>query len=89
MFEDIRYERSWILLVSLINPHTLTQTRFTKDEIKKKENLALEKLHRQKTLKEFVARQKIDWYFLFNKCPILIWMDVEIQNYQKQKSWLN
>ena len=55
MFEDVRYERSLILLLSLPDPDILKQSKFTDDEIEIIKNLALEKLHRQRILKEHVA----------------------------------
>ena len=55
MFEDIRHERSLILLLSLIEPDKLKQSKFTDPEIEIIKNLALEKLHRQRILKEVVA----------------------------------
>ena len=55
IFEDIRYDRSLILLLSLIEPDILKQSKFTNYEIEIIKNLALEKLHRQRILKEVVA----------------------------------
>ena len=55
MFEDIRHERSLILLLSLTDPDILKQSKFTDDEINIIKNLALEKLHRQRILKEYHA----------------------------------
>ena len=55
IFEDIRYERSLILLLSLLEPSILTQSKFTDHEIEIIKNIALEKLHRQRNLKEIVA----------------------------------
>ena len=55
IFEDIRHERSLILLLSLTDPDILKQSKFTDDEINIKKNLALEKLHRQRILKEYHA----------------------------------
>ena len=52
MFEDIRHERSLILLLSLTHPDILRQSKFTDYERKKIKNIALEKLHRQGLLKE-------------------------------------
>ena len=52
LFEDSRHERSLILLLSLTDPDILRQSKITDDEIKKIKNLAFEKLHRQKCLKE-------------------------------------
>ena len=50
IFEDVRHERSLILLLSLIERDILKQSKFTHHEIDIK-NLALEKLHRQQILK--------------------------------------
>ena len=55
IFEDIRHERSLILILSLIGPDILNQSKFTDHEIEIIKNIALEKLHRQKNLKEIVA----------------------------------
>ena len=55
IFEDIRYERCLILLLSLVEPNILHQNKFTDHEIEIIKNLALEKFHRQKNLKEIVA----------------------------------
>ena len=55
IFEDIRYERGLILLLSLIEPGILIQSKFTHHEIEIIKNIALEKLHRQRILKEYHA----------------------------------
>ena len=55
IFEDIRYERGLILLLSLVEPDILKQSKFTDYEIEINKNIALEKLHRQKNLKEIIA----------------------------------
>ena len=55
LFDDIRHERSLILFLSLIEPDILKQSKFTDDEIEIIKNLALEKLHRQRILKEYHA----------------------------------
>ena len=55
LFDDVRHERSMILLLSLIDPDILRQSKFTDDEIEIIKNLALEKLHRQRILKEYHA----------------------------------
>ena len=54
-FEDVRHERSLILLLSLTDSDKLEQSKFTDDEINIIKNLALEKLHRQRILKKYVA----------------------------------
>ena len=53
LFEDVRHERSLILLLSLTDPYILKQSKFTDVEIEIIKNLALEKLHRQRILKEY------------------------------------
>ena len=55
MFEDVRHERSLILLLSLTDPDILTQSKFTDHEIDIIKNLAPEILYRQRVLKEHVA----------------------------------
>ena len=55
IFEDVRHKRSLILLLSLTDPDILKQSKFTDDEINIIKNLALEKLHRQRILKEYHA----------------------------------
>ena len=45
MFEDVRHERSLILLLSLTDPDLIEQSKFTDDEINIIKSLALEKLH--------------------------------------------
>ena len=44
LFEDIRYERSLILLLSLTNPDDLKQSKFTDDEINKAKNSCFRKI---------------------------------------------
>ena len=53
LFDNIHYERSLIFLLSLTDPDILRQTKFIDDEIEIIKNLALEKLHRQRMLKEY------------------------------------
>ncbi len=60
IFEDIRYERGLILLLSLVEPDILTQSKFTDHEIDIIKNLALEKLYRQRILKEVVAMDLLE-----------------------------
>ena len=63
IFEDIRYERSLILLLSLTEPDILKQSKFTDHEIEIIKNIALEKLFRQKNLKEIVAVDLLEKQF--------------------------
>ena len=55
MFEDVRHERSSILLLSLTDADILRQSKVTDHEIDIYKNLDLEKLHRQRIFKEQVA----------------------------------
>ena len=55
IFEDIRYERSLIILLSLREPDILKQSKFNDHEIEIIKNIALEKIFRQRHLKEIVA----------------------------------
>ena len=63
MFEDLRHERSLILLQSLTDPDILKQSKFTDDEINIIKNLALDKLHRQRILKEHIAMDLLEKQF--------------------------
>ena len=63
MFEDVRHERSLILLLSLTDPDISKQSKVTDDEINIIKNLALEKLHRQRILKEHVAMDLLENQF--------------------------
>ena len=50
IFEDVRHERSLIILLSLTDPDILKQSKFTDDEMNIIKNLPLEKLYRQRIL---------------------------------------
>ena len=63
IFEDIRHERSLILLLSLTEPDILKQSKFTDHEIEIIKNIALEKIFRQKNLKEIVALDLLEKQF--------------------------
>ena len=55
IFEDVRHERSLILLLGLVEPSILKQSNFTDHQIEIMKNLALEHLQRQRILKEHIA----------------------------------
>ena len=55
IFEDIRHERSLILILSIVEPDILKQSKFADHEIDLIKNIALEKSHRQRNLKEIFA----------------------------------
>ena len=63
IFEDVRHERRLILLLSLVEPSILKQSNFTDHEIETIKNLALEKLHRQRILKEHIAMDLLEKQF--------------------------
>ena len=63
IFEDIRYERCLVLLLSLVEPDILSQSKFTDHEIDIIKNIALEKLHRQRNLKEIFALDLLEKQF--------------------------
>ena len=52
IFEDIRHERSLILILSIVEPDVLRQSKFTDYEIDIFKSIAPEKLCRQRTLKK-------------------------------------
>ena len=63
IFEDVRHERSLILLLSLTDGDILRQSKFTDDEIEIIKNIALEKLYRQRILKEHIAMDLLEKQF--------------------------
>ena len=69
--EDVRHERSLILLLSLVESSILKQSKLTDHEIEIINNLALEEVHRQRILKEHIALVLLKKNnFLNNKWPI-------------------
>ena len=60
VFEVVKYERSLILLLSLTHPDILKQSKFTDDEIEIIKYITLEKLHRQRILKEHIAMNLLE-----------------------------
>ena len=63
LFEDVRYERGLVLLLSLVEPDILKQSKFTNDEIEIIKNIALDKIHRQRILKEIKAMDLLEKQF--------------------------
>ena len=63
LFEDKRHERSLILLLSLVEPSILVQSKFTDHEIEIIKNKALEKVFRQRNLKEIFALDLLEKQF--------------------------
>ena len=63
VFEDVRYERGIILLLSLAEPEILRQSKFLDHEIENIKSIALKKIHRQRTFKEFIALELLEKQF--------------------------
>ena len=63
IFEDVRHERSLILLLSLVEPDILKQSKFTDHEIDIIKNIDLEKLHRERNIKEIIALDLLEKQF--------------------------
>ena len=53
LLEDVTRERSLITLLSLRDPDISKQSKFIDDELNILKNLALERLHRQRLLKDY------------------------------------
>ena len=63
IFEDVKHERNLVLLLSLVEPDVLKQSKFRDLEIGIIQNIALEKMYRQRNLKEFVALDLLENQF--------------------------
>ena len=63
IFEDIRQERSLIILLSVTDAVISSQSKFTDHEISFMKDLAVEKLHRQRILKETVSMDLLEKQF--------------------------
>ena len=63
IFESIVYERSLILLLSLVEPDILRQSKFLDHKIEIIKNIALQKVHRQRNLKEIIALKLLEKQF--------------------------
>ena len=63
IFEVIRHERSLILLLSIVEPDILRQSKFLDHEIEDIKNNALEKLLRQRNLIEINALDLLEKQF--------------------------
>ena len=62
-FEHVRHERKLILLLSLVEPDILEQSKFTEDEVDIVKKIALEKLHRPRIVKENVSLDLLEKQF--------------------------
>ena len=63
LFEDFRHERSIILLLSIVEPDILRQSKFLDHEIEIIKNIAPEKIHRQRNLTEIFALELLEKQF--------------------------
>ena len=63
IFEDVRHERSLILLISLKHSDMLKQSKVTDDERIMITNFAVENLHRHRILNEYVACSLLEGQF--------------------------
>ena len=63
IFEDVRHERSLILLRSIVEPDILRQSKFLDHEIEIIKNIALEKLNRHRNLQEMIAMDLLEKQF--------------------------
>ena len=59
-FEDIRHERSLFLLISLVEPNKIRQSKFLDHDIDIIKNIAFEKLHSQRNLKEIISLELLE-----------------------------
>ena len=67
LFEDVRHDRSRTFLLSLVEPGILKQSKITDNEVSKIGDIALEKIHRQRNLREYVAMNLLGEKFLITK----------------------
>ena len=63
IFGDVRHERSLILSLSLVETSILKKIKITDHEIDFIKDIALQKLHRQRNLKEIVALDLLEKQF--------------------------
>ena len=63
IFKDVRYERSLVLLLSKVEPDILRQSNILDHEIGNIKNITLEKLHRQRNLREIIALELLEKQF--------------------------
>ena len=63
IFEDVGHERSLILLLSIVEPDKLRQSKFLDHEIENIKNIALERLYRLRNLEETIALEFLEKQF--------------------------
>ena len=57
LVEDVRYERSLVLVLGVTDEGILKQSRFTENEIKIIQDIALQKVHRPRSIKDCKAME--------------------------------
>ena len=60
IFEDVRHERSLILLLAIVEPDLLRQSKFLDHDIEIIKDIGLENLNRQRTRKEIIALELLE-----------------------------
>ena len=63
LFEDVGHERSLVFLLSQAEPDILKQSKITDHEINIIKDIALDKIHRQRILKEIKAMDLLEKQF--------------------------
>ena len=63
IFQDVRHERSLILLLLIVEPDILRQIKFLDHEMEIFKNIAPEYLHRKRNLKGIIALQLLEKQF--------------------------
>ena len=63
LFDNIHYERSLLLILSLTDSNILIQSGLTNDQINIINNIALQKVKRQVDLKQYVALDLLEKQF--------------------------
>ena len=65
LFEYIRYERSLVLVLNRVEPDISKQTKFTDSQGSIMKDMALEKIFRQRNLKEYFAMDLLEKQFSY------------------------
>ena len=65
ILEDVRHERALIILLSIVEPDIIKESKFLHHKIEIIKNIALEKIHRQRILNENncfrITRKTVFW----------------------------
>ena len=63
LFKDIRFERTPILILSIVEPEILKQSKFTDNEVSTIKDIALGKIFHQRIFKEYFAMDLFEKQF--------------------------